>query len=94
MGLSFVIPAISIGTSMAYSAVGYDFYMKKRNLDGTYVVNEDGIIQDGVNVPEREQDLSSNKSVNFEEDVAFTQDQGSLFGMSRLVTGVFKECNV
>ena len=33
--LSFVIPAISLGTSMAYSVVGKDFYMRHRNLDGS-----------------------------------------------------------
>ena len=90
MGLSFVIPAISIGTSMAYSVVGYDFYMKKRNLDGTNVATEDTVMGVVNNDTESTTDSSSDTPVNPGDDLAFNQDQGSWFGMSRFVTGSSK----
>ena len=79
IGLSFVIPAISIGTSMAYSVVGKDFYMQHRNFDGTDVVSKDTIL-DVENDNETRQNSSSPDSANAEVHVAFTQDEISWFG--------------
>ena len=77
---------------MAYSVVGYDFYLKKRNLDGTWA--EDSVMRVVNNDTESTLDSSSTIPVDNDGNLAFTRDEASWFGMSRLVTGVFKECNV
>merc|ERR550539_319125 len=78
IGLSFVIPAISIGTSMAYSVVGKDFYMQHRNFDGTDVASKDTILE-VENDNETRQNSSSPDSANADVHVAFTQDEISWF---------------
>ena len=48
--LSIVLPAISIGTSQAFSVTGYDFYTRDRHPNGTYCDDgsspHDGFTQD------------------------------------------------
>ena len=68
---------------MAYSVVGKDFYMRHRNFDGSDALATEG--------KEATPDPSSIDVTN-EDDVddPFTKDQISWFGMSRLVTGLFK----
>ena len=81
--LSFVIPAISLGTSMAYSVVGKDFYMRHRNFDGSDALATENkeAMPDPLTI-----DVTNEDDV----DDPFTKDQISWFGMSRLVTGLFK----
>lgn len=61
--------------------------MKKRNLDGTWAT-EDTMMRVLNNDAESTQDSSSANADDTDGDVAFTEDQGSWFGMSRFVTGV------
>ena len=68
---------------MAYSVVGKDFYMRHRNFDGSDVLATEG--KEAIPDP-------SSIDVTNQDDVndPFTKDQISWFGMSRLVTGLFK----
>ena len=72
---------------MAYSAVGYDFYMKKRNLDGSDVPLKDKV-QQPENYKQAPQIPSSNDDVAYDDNPPFSQEQISWFGMSRIVTGI------
>ena len=67
-----MIPAISIGTSMAFSVVGYDFYVGQRNLDGTDVG------ENAITDAEAEPTTDSNSP----NGTKFTQDEATWFGMS------------
>jgi len=93
IGLSFVIPAISIGTSMAFSVVGKDFYMQHRNFDGSDVVSKDTILH-VANDNETTQNSSSPDSANTDVYVAFTQDEISWFGNKSSSFKELKACNV
>ena len=72
---------------MAYSVVGYDFYMKHRNLDGSDVPPEDRVDQ-----PEKYKQAPQNPGSNdddaYYDNPPFSQEQISWFGMSRFVTGL------
>ena len=72
---------------MAYSVVGYDFYMKHRNLDGSDVPLEDKVEQP-ENYEQAPQNPGSNDDVGYDDNSPFSQEQISWFGMSRIVTGV------
>ena len=69
---------------MAYSVVGYDFYMKHRNLDGS-----DVLLEDKVDQPEKYKQVPQNPGFNdddaYDDNPPFSQEQISWFGMSRIL---------
>ena len=72
---------------MAYSVVGYDFYMKHRNLDGTDVPLEDRNEQ-AEKYKQTSPYPSSIDDADYNDPPPFSQEQISWFGMSRFVTGL------
>ena len=72
---------------MAYSVVGYDFYMKHRNLDGSDVQLED-TVKNSEKYKQAHQKPGYNDDVAYDDNPPFSQEQISWFGMSRFVTGL------